>query len=189
MSGHECRSPDKATPDFPAFPAWEVSVRVRVRVRACTRVCTDRACAHSRWVLAGCLAPSRASHAPAPLIPASPLALSLAPPLSWNFKGPCFVAQLFGLTDAMCALLRVRCVGWNLAGLALFVCGYPPLYPPLCHARVCLHVCLCVCMYAHRYCIFMCIYVRTLFDLCEVQDLGSLPPSLAPSSPSSASSP
>lgn len=124
MSGHECRSPDKATPDFPAFPAWEVSVRVRVRVRACTRVCTDRACAHSRWVLAGCLAPSRASHAPPHLIPASPLALSLAPPLSWNFKGPCFVAQLFGLTDAMCALLRVRCVGWNLAGLALFVCGY-----------------------------------------------------------------
>ena len=34
-----------------------------------------------------------------------------------------FIAQLFGLADTMCALLRVRCLGWKLFGLAWFLLG------------------------------------------------------------------
>ena len=58
---------------------------------------------------------------PHPCFPSRPLP---CPSSLLELKGPVFITQLFGLTDAMCALLRVRCVGWNLAGLALFVCGY-----------------------------------------------------------------
>ena len=34
-----------------------------------------------------------------------------------------FIAQLFGLADTMCALLRVRCLSWRMFGLASFLVG------------------------------------------------------------------
>ena len=38
-------------------------------------------------------------------------------------QGPVFVAQLFGLADTMCTLLRVRCLGWRLFGGGWFLLG------------------------------------------------------------------
>ena len=38
-------------------------------------------------------------------------------------QGPVFCAQLFGLSDTMCALMRVRCIPWKLFGAVWFIFG------------------------------------------------------------------
>jgi hypothetical protein len=51
------------------------------------------------------------------------------------WEGPVFVSQLFGLADAMCTLLRVRCLGWNIAGLLLFLAA-PVAFTVVCTMKV-----------------------------------------------------